>query len=205
MSPSSLLWKRLQGCVHSPRPTVAHLPSDTIVLFAPLDDVAHALQTLVAAFERSLTLECFTYCDKTLHGIVAAKAVTPGFTLAATFDEGQYLTVPSMRALVDTLPPELVAVGKSEHDEIVHRKVLVGDHEYVVNGSTNLTESGERFEDNELVIRRSAPLAAVYESVLAANHARIRALKAAAAPDSAAAPAPAAPTTVASATGGNPA
>lgn len=170
------LWPQLQACTTQPAP--AGFPDDTIVLFAPRDNIPHALQLLIGSATASVKVEMFTYCDQTLHPTLKAKAATVEFQ--ATFDESEYQRVRLMRQLVDDLAAAAhVAVGESEHHRIIHRKVVVVDHLYVAGGSTNWTDPGERLEDNELVIRRSPPLAGWYEQVLDANFARVKARMAA--------------------------
>lgn len=170
----SSFWKKLRAYMPAAG-MPGKFPADTVALFAPRDDVVGALQTLVASAAVSIKVEMFTYCDKQLHALLVAKAPM----VQATFDESQYLQIAVMKQLVDELAAAGadVATGKSEHGEIIHRKVLIVDHLYVANGSTNWTISGEKLEDNDLVIRRDAPLAAWYEQVLDVNHARVKARK----------------------------
>lgn len=170
------LWSQLRACSTAPLPT--RFPTDTVVLFAPRDNAPLALQTLIAAAKTSVKVEMFTYTDKALDALLHQKAATAGISFQMTFDASQSVQEPAMARLVAGWQADLgarVVTGHSEHNEIIHRKVVVIDHLYVAGGSTNWTVSGERFEDNELVIRRSAPLAAWYEQILDANFARVRA------------------------------
>lgn len=171
------LWKQLEACSTFVRP--AKFPTDTLALFPPHDNAAHALQLLAQAETVGVKLEVFTYTDKALDAILHAKAAIPGFVFQATFDAGQAVQEPAMAALLKGWAPDLgqrVVTGYSEHHEIIHRKLLLFlGLGIVVGGSTNLTVSGEQFEDNELVIRRSKPLLAFYESVLDPNFARVKA------------------------------
>jgi phosphatidylserine/phosphatidylglycerophosphate/cardiolipin synthase-like enzyme len=169
---SALLWQQLKACAAATPP--AGFPADTIALFAPRDNVAEALQVLVGSARTAISIEMFTYCDATLDAIVHAKASTPGIAFQATFDRSEAQAVASMSKLVAGWAGDSrVVVGRSEHGQIIHRKILVVDHYYVASGSTNWTHDGEALEDNELVIRRGAAIAAWYEQTLDANHARL--------------------------------
>lgn len=156
----------------------AGFPADTVVLFPPGDHAQAALRALIAAAAVSVKVEMYTYTDKTIDGILHAKAAQPGFEFQATFDSSQATQDPAMAALLAGWAADLgkrVVTGKSERGEIIHRKVWVIDHLYVASGSMNTTISGEVLEDNELVIRRSKPLAARYEQILDANFLRVQA------------------------------
>jgi phosphatidylserine/phosphatidylglycerophosphate/cardiolipin synthase-like enzyme len=175
---TDMLWKQLRALMPAPLPR--GFPRDTVVLFPPRDNAALALQTLVAGLKVSANLSMFTYTDAKLDALLHTKATSPGFTFQGVLDEGCVQQIASMKALVDgwASDPRMI-VGHSEHGQIIHRKILVGDHLYVAGGSTNWTHAGQLLEDNELVIVHSAPLAAYYETVLDANYQRLQALKAA--------------------------
>lgn len=177
MNSRTSLWKQLQGCssvARSPR-----FPSDSVVLFPPRDDAAAALQLLLAAAATSVRVEMFAYTDARLDQALHAKAQDPTIALfQLTLDSSQIAEDVTMAGLVAGWKSDLgvrVVTGRSEHGRIIHRKVAVVDGYYVVSGSTNWTNSGERLEDNELVIRRGAPLASWYAQVLDANFARVKA------------------------------
>jgi phosphatidylserine/phosphatidylglycerophosphate/cardiolipin synthase-like enzyme len=146
------------------------------VLFPPRDNAAHALQLLVESATTAIKVEMFTYCDKAVDAILHEKATLPGLELQMTFDVGQAAQDKAMAKLLAGWQTELgkrVVTGRSERGQIIHRKIVVVDHLYVGSGSTNWTVDGEQLEDNELVIRRSRPLAAWYEQTLDANHTRL--------------------------------
>lgn len=177
MSP---LWKQLVACTTTPRPP--RFPADTVVLFPPRDDAALALQTLARFATTSLKVEMFTYCDASIDAILREKASTSGLDFQMTLDQSEATRISTMAKLIAGWGADVgvrVVTGKSEHGQIIHRKIMVVDHVYVVSGSTNWTHPGEALEDNELVIRRSAPLAAWYEQILDANFARVKAAMAA--------------------------
>lgn len=171
MTPS--LWNELRALMPAPLP--AKFPSDTVVLFPPRDNAAGALQLLAANSAIAVNGSMFTYTDKALHAILKTKAAAAGYDLQLVLDETQAKTVPAMAALVaDWAADPRILIGNSEHGAYIHRKIWVFDHEYVVDGSTNTTHSGEALEDNSLTIVRNAPLAAYYETALNANAQRLK-------------------------------
>lgn len=173
------LWKELRAMMPGPLP--AGFRSDTVVLFPPRDNAVGALQLLVENLGVSAYASMFTFTDKTLHSTLKAKAALPGFDLQLVLDATEAKTVPAMAALfADWAGDPRVLIGNSEHGAYIHRKILVGDHKWVVDGSTNWTHSGESLEDNSLLIFRSPPLAAYYEAAMKANFVRLEALRAAA-------------------------
>lgn len=170
------LWEELRALMPGPLP--ARFPASMVVLFPPRDNAAQALQLLVTSLKVSANASMFTYTDKTLHAALKTKGQLAGFDLKLVLDETEAKQVPAMAALVtDWNADPRVLAGNSEHGDYIHRKILVGDHEYVVDGATNWTHAGEALEDNSLTIIRSKPLAAYYEQMLDANFARVQALK----------------------------
>lgn len=177
MSP---LWKQLLACTSVPRPP--RFPADTIVLFPPRDDAARALQAVVAAATSALKVEMFTYCDASIDTLLHEKASLSGLDFQMTLDSSEARATAAMAKLVAGWGSDVgvrVVTGKSEHGQIIHRKIVIVDHVYVVSGSTNWTHAGEVLEDNELVIRRNPAVAAWYEQILDANFARVKAAMAA--------------------------
>lgn len=180
MTPAAAVWQQLQACVAPGAPAT---PSGTIILFAPRDNSAQALQTVLAAAATSIKIEMFAYTDAAIDEILHAKAALDGFEFQATFDESEAVGLASMaKLLAGWAGDPRVVTGRSEHGQIIHRKIAVVDHHYVIAGSTNWTYDGEHLEDNELVIRSSPLLAAAYEQVLDANHSRLTATTPAPAP-----------------------
>lgn len=146
------------------------------MLFAPRDDVQTALHLIVGSATVALKGEQFTYTDEKLDAICHAKALLPGFEFQLTLDESECERISIQAKLFAgwNADPRVVK-GKSEFHQIIHRKVWVVDHAWVIGGSTNATYVGERLEDNELAIRFSPALAAFYEQSLGANHQRLSA------------------------------
>jgi phosphatidylserine/phosphatidylglycerophosphate/cardiolipin synthase-like enzyme len=159
-----------------PGPLPARFPADTVALFPPRDNAALALELLVNAATSSIRVEMFTYCDAKLDAAIKAKAqpARPDFLYQGTFDAAQATNVSSMAKLLAGWngDPRNVT-GKSEHGQIIHRKIIIIDNHYLGSGSTNLTHDGEVLEDNELVIRRGNAIAQWYINTLDPNHQRL--------------------------------
>jgi hypothetical protein len=142
-----MLWSQLRALMPSPLPS--GFPEDTVVLFPPRDNAAGALELLVAGLTVSANLSMFTYTDQKLDGLLHAKALSPGFDFKGVLDEGCVNQIPSMKALLAGWASDSrMLTGRSEHGQIIHRKILVGDHQYVCGGSTNWTHAGQLLEDN---------------------------------------------------------
>lgn len=154
----------------------AGFPTDTAVLFAPRDNVRQALLEAIDFFTVSITIAMFTLTDPEIWGALKTKMGTPGFAFQMSLDATEATTEPAMAAIIAEIGADpRVAVGSSIHGAYHHDKFFVGDHLYVGGGSTNWTVSGSAKEDNELSIRKSAPLAAWYETGLNADFARMKA------------------------------
>lgn len=167
------MWEQLRSLM--PEPLPQRYPFDTVALFPPRDDAAKALQLVIGSATRSVKVEMFTYCDAAIDALLHQKAATVGIDFQMTLDESEAERISTTKALLAGWNGDKrIAVGKSEHGQIIHRKIVIVDHLYVAGGSTNWTHPGEYLEDNELVIRRCAPLAHWYEQVLDANFERVR-------------------------------
>lgn len=149
-------------------------PADTVVLFAPRDQVQRAVEVALGFATVSLKVAMFALTDPAVNAILHAKASAAGFEFQMSLDSSQATTNPKMGPVVASwVGDPRVKTGTSARGNYSHLKTAVVDHLYVVSGSTNWTLSGELYEDNELVVRRHAPLAAWYERQLDAVFARM--------------------------------
>jgi hypothetical protein len=149
-------------------------PDDVRSFFSPRDTcVPLVLQSLIGSAADSVKVNMYGFDDDRLDAILHAKAAEPGFCFQMSLDKSQAGGVHE-KALVAPWASSFgtsVAVGHSVKGAISHLKVCIVDGLYVVSGSTNWSDSGETKQDNELVIHRSARIAARYGAVLDLNHA----------------------------------
>lgn len=156
-------------------PLPAGYPTDTAVLFAPRDNVQHALELVIGAAVVSLKIGMFALTDPAVNALLHMKASTAGIEFQMSLDSSQAATNPKMGPIVASWAGDArVKTGTSARGNYSHVKVAVVDHLYVVGGSTNFTLSGELYEDNELVVRKHHVLAAWYEQQLDAIFARMK-------------------------------
>jgi phosphatidylserine/phosphatidylglycerophosphate/cardiolipin synthase-like enzyme len=164
----------------APWPTTG-MPSDRVVLFAPRDKVAMAIQQVLNSAKVSLKVAMFTLTDPTVNALLHAKAALPApFEFQMTLDSVQATTNAAMVPIVAGWgTDERVVVGNSGRGNYSHSKIAVVDHLYVMSGSTNYSVAGQGYEDNELIVQKHVGLAAWYEKQLDAVFARMVAKRAA--------------------------
>lgn len=149
-------------------------PDDVRSFFSPRDTcLPLVLEQLIGSATDSVKVNMYGFDDDKLDAILHSKAGEPGFCFQMSLDKSQAGGVHE-KALVAEWASSLgttVAVGHSIKSAISHLKVCIVDGLYVISGSTNWSTSGETAQDNELVIHRSAAIAARYGAVLDLNHA----------------------------------
>lgn len=149
-------------------------PDDVRSFFSPRDTcVPLVLEQLIGSAQLSVKVNMYGFDDDKLDQILHGKAAEPGFCFQMSLDRSQAGGVHE-KALVAKWAASVgttVAVGTSIKHAISHLKVCIVDGLYVISGSTNWSTSGETQQDNELVIHRSAAIAARYGAVLDLNHA----------------------------------
>jgi len=145
-------------------------PPTLMSLYAPVDDVRGALLALVESAERSLHVSMYALTDLQMVQALIARD-RAGVALQVTLDYSQSVGPTEAALLRDyPFPSDTVAIGRSEHDSIIHMKCMVIDALDVVSGSTNWSHSGEALEDNDLLVVRNPALAARYIERLTALH-----------------------------------
>lgn len=152
------------------------MPTDTVVLFSPRDNVHEALLTVLGSAQVSINAAMFTLTDPEINAVLHAKAALPEpFVFQMTLDATEATTVEAMVPIVAGWASDTrVAIGNSSRGNYSHDKLCVVDHLYVVDGSTNWTASGQSYENNTLIVRKHAVLAAWYETQLNAIYTYMR-------------------------------
>lgn len=150
-------------------------PASRRTFYAPIDDVHAVLVALLDDCSRSLVLSMYGWTDDELAGKVDALLDNPNVFAQITLDSSQYGGVTEKKVLArfrDDLDSNVIAIGRSERGDIIHRKMLVIDGIWTVTGSTNWSLNGEQKQDNELTVTYDANVAAEARHILDLSHAK---------------------------------
>lgn len=141
--------------------------------YSPEDQVHNVLKAVIGSTTTSLIIAMFGYDDDELAGIVSAALSNPAIYVQITLDKSQAGGVHEKAILqkyAATMGSNSVAIGTSEDNAIMHRKMVVVDGIWRISGSTNWSTSGESLQDNELTVIRSAIVCAEARPVLDVEH-----------------------------------
>lgn len=146
-------------------------PANVRNFYAPVDQVHAALVELISSAQRSLTIAMYGFDDQELADLIKAKLQDPTISVQLTLDSSQASGVHEREILAEeAYPASSIAVGRSELGAIMHLKEVVIDGLDVITGSTNWSDGGESKQDNDLVVIRSAYVAARARARLDAIH-----------------------------------
>ena len=139
--------------------------------YSPVDDVHGALLEVVRSASSSLTIAMYGFDDDELAEVIKAKLADPNIVVQLTLDSSQAGGVHEREILAhEGYPASSVAIGRSEHGQIMHLKLMSIDGLYRVSGSTNWSHSGEALQDNELTIVHDPVMAAEARTRIEAIH-----------------------------------
>jgi phosphatidylserine/phosphatidylglycerophosphate/cardiolipin synthase-like enzyme len=111
--------------------------------------------------QHSLVIAMYGYDDEPIARVVKGKMADPNMFVQASFDSSQYGGVHEKQIVaMMNYPGNMVAWGRSERGAIMHMKLAIIDGLIVVTGSTNLSESGETKQDNQLTVIANRAIAA---------------------------------------------
>lgn len=141
------------------------------MFFAGHDDVHGVLADMVASARRSLVVAMYGFDDDELAAALLAKLEDDKCFVQLTLDSSQAGGVHERKILAaNKFPDNFVAIGRSEHNAIMHLKVMIIDGIDVVSGSTNWSGGGENKQSNELRITRNPIMAADYRAYVDVVH-----------------------------------
>lgn len=141
--------------------------------YSPIDDVPGALQAVIGSAQHSVVVAMYGEDDETLTQLLAGYLKDPTVYVQITLDKSQAGGVHE-KALLDKYLHDAigtsVAIGTSEKNRIMHRKMAVIDGVWLITGSTNWSVAGETKQDNELTISYDAVECARARTVLDIEH-----------------------------------
>lgn len=153
-------------------------PDNHRTLYAPVDEVHKALCYLLNSAQHSLVVAMFGFDDPDLATILHGKLIQEHCYVQLTLDSTQAAGVHENALLTqESYPATSVAIGSSEHGRIMHMKTVVIDNIWVVQGSTNWSDAGERLQDNEFSITADPYVAGEARARIDAIHANMLAKK----------------------------
>lgn len=139
----------------------AGYPADERTLFAPVDDVHGALIHMLESVTFSAYIAMYGFDDEEIADRVLRMLNAEHIAVTLILDSSQAGGVHERRILArENYPASCVTVGRSEHGAIMHLKAMVLDGHLKLGGSTNLSDSGERKQDNELIVQNHPLIAA---------------------------------------------
>jgi len=151
-------------------------PAHLRMLYAPVDNIAGALRLLLAAASQSLVIAMYGYDDQALDTIIREKLDTERIFVQLTLDKSQAQGMQERGVLGHWNAADKansIAIGNSEKGAIMHLKMAIVDGLDVITGSTNWSGSGERLQDNSLVVIRDAAVAAEARARIDTIHANM--------------------------------
>jgi phosphatidylserine/phosphatidylglycerophosphate/cardiolipin synthase-like enzyme len=141
----------------------AGYPPNLQHLFAPVDDVHGALMQICNAAQLSLAAAMYGWDDDQIDQLFQTKLGDQRIPVTLALDKTQAGGVHE-RQILSRWQPEMIGnnlvIGQSAKHAISHDKMIVVDGLVTVAGSTNLSDSGERKQNNECLIVFDAVFAA---------------------------------------------
>jgi phosphatidylserine/phosphatidylglycerophosphate/cardiolipin synthase-like enzyme len=137
-------------------------PDDARPFYSPVDGVHDALRALLGSASKSLVVSMYGDDDE-LDGVIRAKLESDQIFVQVSLDKSQTVGADEREILArwhNDGVGNSIAIGRSDHDAIMHLKMVIIDGLDVVTGSTNWSRSGETDQDNQLTVIRDPLVAA---------------------------------------------
>jgi PLD-like domain len=148
-------------------------PANVRRFFSPVDNVHGALMMLLKGVQHSLKVNMYGYDDDDANAQILQLMNHPNVFVQMSLDKTQAGGVHE-RKLLASFPQGAIgtsiAIGSSAKHAISHLKVAVIDGLWVIQGSTNWSDSGESKQDNEMTVIYDPYIAAETVGVLDFNH-----------------------------------
>lgn len=148
-------------------------PSNMRTFYSPEDYVPEVLQTVISSVSKSVVVAMYGFDDDALAGMLDAALNNPAIYVQITLDSSQASGTHEKALLTKYFNGKIgnsIAIGKSEHGAIMHRKMVIVDGIWRISGSTNWSTSGETLQDNELTVIREAFVCSEARPVLDIEH-----------------------------------
>jgi hypothetical protein len=133
----------------------AGYPTNLQHLFAPVDNVHGALMQVCNAAQLSLAAAMYGWDDEQIDQLFHTKLADDRIPVTLALDKTQAGGVHEKRILSRWQPALIgnnLVIGQSAKHAISHDKMIVVDGLITITGSTNLSDSGERKQNNECLI-----------------------------------------------------
>ena len=148
-------------------------PANMRTFYSPEDYVPEVLQTVISSVSKSVVVAMYGFDDDALAGMLSTALNNPAIYVQITLDSTQASGTHEKALLAKYFNGKIgnsIAIGKSEHGAIMHRKMVIVDGIWRISGSTNWSTSGETLQDNELTIIREAIVCSEARPVLDIEH-----------------------------------
>lgn len=138
-------------------------PTNLKRFFAPDDQIHFVILTVVKSATVSLAASFFGWDDDEINSLFMEAMMNERLPVQLALDKTQAGGVHE-REILEKWPTQIIGneivIGQSRFHAINHLKLIVVDGLYTIGGSTNLSDSGEAKQNNELIVIRDAVYAA---------------------------------------------
>jgi phosphatidylserine/phosphatidylglycerophosphate/cardiolipin synthase-like enzyme len=149
-------------------------PAGVRSFYAPVDSIHAVLLELIKSATSSLVVAMYALTDTELADALHEKLMDEHCFVQLTLDQTRAADAYEQRLLTrEAYPASSIAVGHSERGAPMHLKLLIIDGLDLVTGSTNWSTSGERLQDNTVVVIRDSLVAAEARARADAIHAHM--------------------------------
>lgn len=144
-------------------PFVSGYPDAARTFYSPVDRVHEALKAMLESASKSLIVSMYGYDDDELDQAIRDKLASDQIFVQMSLDKTQAAgkhEAAILKKWQNDGTGNSIAIGRSEHNAIMHLKMVIVDGLDVITGSTNWSASGESDQDNQLTVIRDALVAA---------------------------------------------